>query len=98
MRTSGMFAGDKQVGVWRSWRDNGIPLEERKYVDGLKDGPTTRWQPSGAKEFEGAYKADEKDGTYSYFDKDNELTKTEEYKNGRLISSKKYPKKPAPAH
>jgi antitoxin component YwqK of YwqJK toxin-antitoxin module len=61
-----------------------------------------RWQQSGAKELEGAYKADLKNGTFSYYDEDGELTKTEEYKAGMRVGVKiikqPSPKKPgAPA-
>jgi antitoxin component YwqK of YwqJK toxin-antitoxin module len=89
-----MYANDKQVGVWRSFRENGMPLEERTYVDGIKEGPTARWQESGAKEFDGAYKADQKDGPFNYYDKEAELTKTEQYTKGHLVGTKKHPKKP----
>jgi antitoxin component YwqK of YwqJK toxin-antitoxin module len=96
MRTSGMYANDKQVGVWRSWRQNGLQLEEKKYVDGVKEGPTARWQDNGAKEFDGTYKADAKDGTFNYYNKDAELIKTEQYNKGTLIGSKKVPVKAKP--
>jgi antitoxin component YwqK of YwqJK toxin-antitoxin module len=88
-RTEGMYAADKQVGVWRSWRENGKALEEIQFADGLKEGPITRWQENGARELEGAYKADKKDGTFRYYDEEGELAKTEQYSAGRLVSTKK---------
>jgi antitoxin component YwqK of YwqJK toxin-antitoxin module len=95
-RSAGKYDSDKQVGVWRSWRENGMPLEERHYVAGMKEGTAIRWQKNGAKEFEGAYKGDEMDGPFNYFDGDTNLIKTEQYQNGRLVSTKKFPKKNKP--
>jgi antitoxin component YwqK of YwqJK toxin-antitoxin module len=57
---------------------------------GQKDGPTMRWQPNGNRELEGSYKKDRKDGVFRYYDEDGELSKTEEYKAGRLLRVKRY--------
>jgi antitoxin component YwqK of YwqJK toxin-antitoxin module len=94
-RTEGKYSNGEQVGVWRSFRADGSPLEELHFAGGAKDGPTTRWQVSGVKEIEGSYKADKKDGTFNYFDADGELQKTEEYKAGRLLRTKRHSKKDA---
>jgi antitoxin component YwqK of YwqJK toxin-antitoxin module len=64
-----------------------------QFVAGKKHGATVRWHASGAKELEGSYKDGKKDGTFSYYTEEGELSKTEQYSSGRLVTTKKHPTK-----
>ena len=81
------------MGVWRYYAENGKPLVEFLFVNGVKNGPTTHWQDNGIQAYEGAQKADKKNGTFRCYDEEGELTKTEEYKTGQRNRVKVYPSK-----
>ena len=50
-----------------------------------KNGWSTEWHATGAKAAAGNYKAAKKDGRWTYWDAQGNVTKTETYKNGKLV-------------
>jgi len=53
-----------------------------------KQGPYFYYYENGKLKIQGNYKADKKHGTWYYYSETGSLLKTEEYKDGELISSK----------
>ena len=53
--------------------------------ENIKDGVIETFYDNGQLERRGNWKNWEQDGLWEYFDKDGNLTKTEEYKDGELV-------------
>jgi len=53
-----------------------------------KQGPYFYYYENGKLKIQGNYKSDKKHGTWIYYDEKGTVLKTEEYKDGELISSK----------
>lgn len=53
-----------------------------------KQGPYFYYYENGKLKIQGNYKKDMKHGTWNYYDENGKLIKTEEYRDGELISTK----------
>jgi len=53
-----------------------------------KQGPYFYYYENGKLKIQGNYKSDKKHGTWLYYDEKGTLLKTEEYKDGEMVSSK----------
>ncbi len=67
------------TGIEVAYYEDGRLAAETHYVDGRRNGPTTRWFPNGVKSFASMYKADQRHG----------LTQTW-WSNGTLRASSNY--------
>ena len=70
-------------GIQKNYYDNGKIGSEVKYVLGKREGVMTDWDIEGFKSAEVFYKNNYKVGIKKYYDKDGNVTMTEEYKMDR---------------
>jgi hypothetical protein len=68
---------------------NGQKKNEFTFTGMSLEGKYTAWLENGQKEFEGMYLSNNKDGEWKYWNEKGELLRTETYKSGKLVESKK---------
>ena len=70
-----------------SYYGDGHPKNSVIYVDGVKQGASEQWYPSGTKEAEGRYEADQREGPWTFWKADGSVDqeRTGEYRTGRRI-------------
>jgi len=80
-------AGD-DGGVRISRHGNGAPKESTCFVDGLRDGPTTRWYADGQLRAEGLFEHGEMVGEWIWYRPDGEvdLARSGLYQDGALLA------------
>ena len=75
----------KRNGLLTWWYKNGQKSYETNYKNGKQDGLWTGWHENGQKEFETNWKNDNYVGLHTWWDKEGNVTKTETYKDGKLV-------------
>ena len=80
VRTEGSYAKGEQVGIWRSWYENGKPFWRHRVVAGSLDGPEITWDHKGALMSKGSYRAGEREGLWMV--NDLEVTGRGNYRRG----------------
>ena len=80
IKISGMLVGDKRVGIWRAFYENGNRQSETEYINGQRNGKSTVWYSDGKIRYQGYYKADNKVGNWIFFDENGETAKEEIYR------------------
>ena len=94
----GSFKDGKKNGKWTEWYDNGQKIYEGNYKgldkwgDPQLDGLYTGWYDNGQKRSYGTYNVGEKDGKWTYWYKNGQKMDEEIYKDGELITEKKWNK------
>jgi antitoxin component YwqK of YwqJK toxin-antitoxin module len=68
VRTEGSYANGEQVGIWRSWYENGRPFWRRRLVAGSNDGPAIEWDHNGTLMSKGEYRAGRREGQWTLTD------------------------------
>jgi len=68
---------------------NGKMAEVTAYIGGRKFGPYQKYSPEGIKEIIGQFKNDQRIGVWQYADATGKPVKEEQYKNGKIIKTKK---------
>jgi antitoxin component YwqK of YwqJK toxin-antitoxin module len=76
----GMMKAGKRDGIWKSFYDNGLPWSETTFMNGVKEGPTVTWYENNQKRYEGTYKNDSEYGTWTFYDEQGRIIKTENFK------------------
>jgi hypothetical protein len=84
LRDEGHYFQGCRIGPWREWHPNGQPLGVGWYLE-RSPGDTTRcgrwsfWWDNGQKACEGAYTRGQRDGPWTFLDRDGKLTITVTY-------------------
>ena len=82
------WKNDKLEGLQTSWYENGQKETEVNYKNGKAEGLSITWHDNGQKEVEINWKNGEVvDGVVTFWDKEGDVTETETYKDGILVSS-----------
>lgn len=63
-RTEGSYANGREVGIWRSWYENGRPFRRYQFRAGGLDGLEIRWDLHGTIISKGAYRAGDREGPW----------------------------------
>ncbi|MBA3902027.1 MAG: hypothetical protein H0X62_17780, partial [Bacteroidetes bacterium] len=79
VKMEGNMIDGKKEGKWMAFHENGMPWSETSFEDGISEGPTTTWYPSGVKHYTGAYKNGQRSGNWKFYDEDGALEKEENY-------------------
>ena len=79
------YKNGKQDGLWTGWHENGQKESELNFRNGKKDGLWTEWYKNGQKKSEINFKNEMKNGLSTGWDKEGSVTKTETYKDGKLV-------------
>ena len=58
---------------------------EKKYKNDKRDGLWSSWYENGQKSYEGNYKNGKREGFWTSWNKEGNVTKTETYKDGKLV-------------
>ena len=91
-RLEGFYRAGRKDGMFTYWRSNGVKLMEGEFKGGLMEDTWTMWFSNGIKMSEENYRSGEKDGPARYWSAyDGRQTREDIYREGRLISSKKFP-------
>jgi hypothetical protein len=61
------------------WHENGQPMIERHYVDGLENGPVVSYYESGVKEKEGQKRFGQPVGNWTYYNADGSVKEVIDY-------------------
>jgi len=78
----------KRNGLMTKWYENGQKEFKANYKNGKSDGLMTKWYENGQKESEINSKNGEVvDGVVTIWNKEGDVTETETYKDGKLVSS-----------
>jgi len=72
------------VGLYTFWYGNGQKHQERNYVDGVWEGPTTVWYENGQKKKVGVNKAGREHGQWSYWDRNGVKSKVVDFTDGKI--------------
>jgi len=64
VRTEGSYAKGEQVGIWRSWYENGRPFWRHRVVAGSLDGPEITWDLDGSLISKGGYRDGDREGPW----------------------------------
>jgi antitoxin component YwqK of YwqJK toxin-antitoxin module len=64
--------------------------DEATLTAGIKQGEWKWWYPGGQIGIEGQYAGDAMDGTWTYYDRDGQVTETRQYKAGEQLNKPKY--------
>ena len=94
----GTFKDGKKDGKWIQWYDNGQKMYEGyyngldKWGDPQLDGLYTGWYDNGQKRSYGTYNVGKKDGEWTYWYKNGQKMEEEIYKDGELITVRKWNK------
>jgi antitoxin component YwqK of YwqJK toxin-antitoxin module len=68
VRTEGSYANGREIGIWRSWYENGKPFRHLRFISGSLDGPEITWDLDGTLISKGAYRAGEREGLWTVND------------------------------
>ena len=75
----------KRNGLMTEWDKKGQKESETNWKNGKKEGLLTEWYENGQKKHEVKWKNGEIDGLLTEWDKEGNVTKTETYKDGKLV-------------
>lgn len=78
----------KLSGKYRTFHPNGKVNQVLPYVGNFIQGISTEHHPNGKKSAEGLYKNSRKNGKWLHFDEEGSQTKIENWRMGKLLSSK----------
>jgi antitoxin component YwqK of YwqJK toxin-antitoxin module len=78
------WVNGKKNGIWRQFYPNNQKRLETKFVNNEKNGPFYLYHENGAFDEKGTYKNGLRNGRWEYYDKSNNIIKTEFYKDGKL--------------
>ncbi len=88
--TGALFGdADEGAGARLSRHGNGAPKESTFFVDGLRDGPTTRWYADGTLRAEGVFERGEMVGDWIWYGPDGEVDRARsgEYRDGERLAA-----------
>jgi hypothetical protein len=63
---------------------NGMRYRVHQCVQGKVEGPETTWFDNGTKRWEGRYVAGQRDGTWTFWNRDGQLNRSENWRAGVL--------------
>lgn len=69
----------QREGLWISYYESGVKWSEAYYSNGLRDGHNLTFYPNGKMRYIGEYKNEKKIGTWTFYDEEGNVTKTENY-------------------
>ena len=82
------YKNGKLEGLVTKWHENGQKKSEIKTKNGkVVDGLLIEWHENGQKRSEANWKNGDFDGVVTFWDKEGNVTETETYKDGILVSS-----------
>lgn len=85
IKFKGFYRFGKMHGQWMSFYPSGLAWSELHYDKGLRHGPNITYFTSGQKRYEGFYKDDRQDSTWSYFDTTGKLSEKVVFKNSKIV-------------
>jgi antitoxin component YwqK of YwqJK toxin-antitoxin module len=86
----GQFTMGYKSGEWKSYTDDKMLKDMYTFEDSRKKGPAKTYNAAGKVESEGEYLNHVKTGLWKYYKLDGKVSKETEYKNGNIVSEKKY--------
>ena len=75
-----------QVGLIRTFRDDGSPLADTTYERGLRHGPYRDYWSNGHLACEGHYVEDVQEGEWRFYHEDGSAMEVIHFKGGREVS------------
>lgn len=79
LKMKGWMQGDKRVGRWIAFYENGVRWSENEYRDGRKNGPTKTYYDTGLLKYKGYYIEDEEAGTWNFYDETGKLVEKKDF-------------------
>ena len=79
VRVDGWEEGEKRVGLWVSYYENGVRWSEDEYRDGMKDGQTISYYPNGIIRYRGWYIENKKAGIWQFYDDSGKLVEEKDF-------------------
>jgi len=75
----GMMKNGNRDGLWKSFYEDGTPWSETTFKDGIKNGKTTTWYPTGQMRYTGFYTNDKESGKWMYYDEKGNISNSTNY-------------------
>jgi antitoxin component YwqK of YwqJK toxin-antitoxin module len=79
VKLEGNTYNGKREGRWVSFFENGNPWSEVYFENGMRNGSTTVWYPSGIKYYEGFYTNDQPSGHWIFYSEEGKVEKEINY-------------------
>jgi len=90
IETESHYKDGKYNGVMKNYYSDGSLKSEELYVNDYKNGKSTYYFPFERKEKEGDYENCMETGTWTFWDETGKKVTEKEFKNGEIVSEKKF--------
>lgn len=78
LKEGGLKNGNR-IGLWKSFRRDGLLWSEGYYSDGIRNGITITYHPNGQKYYSGEYTKGVKTGLWKFYNEEGKLIKEKDF-------------------
>ena len=83
----GIFRDNNYEGTWKGWHENGEPIGERNYANGVLHGNFTQSWPNGQTMMEGNYVDGNQDGDWETWHENGQRESAIRYEGGKILGA-----------